>query len=70
MDKKCNFNDNCSKAKRIVEEANKDLKYFYVEGPTGPKGEAGPEGPQGLPGKMVKILSQHMECVIKPQVHQ
>jgi len=51
MDKKCNFNDNCSKAKRIVEEANKDLKYFYVEVPTGPKGEAGPEGPQGLPGQ-------------------
>ena len=51
MDKKCNFNDNCSKAKRIVEEANKDLKYFYVEGPTGSKGEAGPEGQEGLTGE-------------------
>ena len=45
MDKKCNFNDNCNKAKRIVEEANKNLKYFYVEGPTGPKGDKGDAGP-------------------------
>lgn len=47
MDKKCNFNDNCSKAKRLIEEANKNLKYFYVEGPTGPKGEKGDKGDQG-----------------------
>ena len=58
MDKKCNFNDNCSKAKRLIEEANKNLKYFYVEGPTGPKGEKGdqgergPIGPQGFPGEI------------------
>ena len=45
MDKKCNFNDNCSKAKWLIEEANKNLKYFYVEGPTGPKGEKGDPGP-------------------------
>lgn len=45
MDKKCNYNDNCSKAKKIVEEANRNLKYFYVEGPTGPKGEKGDTGP-------------------------
>lgn len=45
MEKKCNFNDNCSKAKRIVEEANKNLKYFYVEGPKGPKGDKGDPGP-------------------------
>lgn len=41
MNKNCNFNDNCSKAKRLVEEENKNLKYFYVEGPTGPKGDKG-----------------------------
>lgn len=37
-----------------MEEANKNLKYFYVEGPRGPKGdpgEAGPQGPQGIPGQ-------------------
>ena len=45
MNKNCNFNDNCSKAKRLVEEANKNLKYFYVEGPTGPKGDKGDPGP-------------------------
>lgn len=38
MDKKCNFNDNCSKAKWLIEEANKNLKYFYVEDPIGPQG--------------------------------
>lgn len=45
MNKKCNFNDNCNKAKQIVEEANKNLKYFYVEGPKGDKGDPGEAGP-------------------------
>ena len=37
-----------------MEEVNKNLKYFYVEGPKGDKGdpgEAGPQGPQGISGQ-------------------
>lgn len=39
------FNKNYDKAKKIIEEANRNIKYCY--GPTGPKGDQGPTGPQG-----------------------
>lgn len=41
---------NYEKAKRIIEEANKNLKLCYVQGPTGPRGDIGPMGPQGEAG--------------------
>lgn len=34
--------DNCKKAEKIVKEANKNLRYYCVQGPKGEKGDAGP----------------------------
>lgn len=38
------------KAKRIIDEANKNIKYRYIRGPTGPKGETWERGPKGDKG--------------------
>lgn len=48
--KKYPCNENYEKAKKIIEEANKNIKYRYIQGPTGPKGEIGPTGPKGENG--------------------
>ena len=47
------MNDNkysCSsyeKAKKIIEDAKKNIKYCYIQGPTGPRGDIGPRGENG-----------------------
>ncbi len=43
--------DNYEKAKRLIEERNKNLKLCYVLGPTGPKGERGEKGEAGERGE-------------------
>lgn len=43
----CSCNNNYYKAKKIIEEANKNLKYCYIQGPTGPKGKTGAQGEKG-----------------------
>lgn len=35
------------KSKKKIEEDNKNVKYRYIQGPTGPQGSPGPLGPQG-----------------------
>lgn len=54
-----NFNDNCNKNRRNLEECNNNFKYIFVQGATGPTGpsgiqglmgEQGPTGPQGVAG--------------------
>lgn len=54
-----NFNDNCNKNRRNLEECNNNFKYIFVQGATGPTGpsgvqgligEQGPTGPQGVEG--------------------
>lgn len=37
--------DNCTKAEKIVKEANKNLRYYCVQGPKGEKGDKGDAGP-------------------------
>ena len=46
----CSCNNSYEKAKKIIEEANKNIKYCYIQGPTGPKGEAGIQGEKGDKG--------------------
>lgn len=51
--KECLCGANYEKAKKIIEEANKNVKYRYIQGPkgdVGPQGEIGPTGPQGEAG--------------------
>ncbi len=43
-------NKSYEKAKKIIEEANRNIKYRYIQGPTGPKGDIGPTGPKGSNG--------------------
>lgn len=47
---KYSCNDSFEKARKKIEEANKNVKYRYIQGPTGPKGEQGETGPQGIQG--------------------
>lgn len=42
--------DSFEKARKKIEEANKNIKCRYIQGPTGPKGEKGNIGPQGIQG--------------------
>lgn len=42
--------DSFEKARKKIEEENKNIKCHYIQGPTGPKGEKGDIGPQGIPG--------------------
>lgn len=44
---KCSCGKNYEKAQKIIEEANENVKYRYIQGPQGLKGEIGPTGPQG-----------------------
>lgn len=54
------YNKNCNnyyeKIKKKIEDCNKNIKYRYIQGPTGPKGEPGkqgligPTGPKGENG--------------------
>ena len=44
---RCCCDDNYERAKRKIEEANKNLKLCYVQGPTGPQGPQGPRGENG-----------------------
>lgn len=55
----CDFNDNCNKNMKRLEECNNDLQYIFVQGVTGPTGpsgiqgvmgEQGPTGSQGVAG--------------------
>ena len=48
---KCSCNKSYEKAKRIIDEANKNIKYRYIQGPKGDKGEIGPQGPKGETGE-------------------
>ena len=43
-------NDNYEKIRKKIEECNKNIRYRYIQGPTGPKGEIGPQGPKGEQG--------------------
>ena len=53
---KCSCGKNYEKAQKIIEEANENVKYRYIQGPQGPKGDKGdrgeisPQGPQGENG--------------------
>lgn len=44
---RCCCDDNYERARRKIEEANKNLKLCYVQGPTGPAGPQGPKGENG-----------------------
>lgn len=41
----CNCNENYDKIRKKIEDCNKNIKYRYIQGPTGPKGEKGEDGP-------------------------
>lgn len=43
----CNCNDNYDKIRKKLDECNKNIKYCYIQGPTGPKGEKGDSGTIG-----------------------
>lgn len=47
---KCSCGKNYEKAQKIIDEANENVKYRYIQGPQGLKGEPGPVGPQGPKG--------------------
>ena len=47
---KCSCGKNYEKAQKIIEEANENVKYRYIQGPQGLKGEIGPTGPKGDKG--------------------
>ena len=49
--RKCSFNDSYEKAKKKIEEETKNMKFFYIQGPTGPKGDPGIQGAMGLKGE-------------------
>lgn len=51
MDNNC-YDDVYKKAKKKIDDANKNVKLCYVQGPTGPKGDIGPQGLQGEQGKI------------------
>lgn len=52
----CSCNNSYEKAKKIIEEANKSIKYCYIQGPTGSKGETGPQGIKGAKGDEVTLV--------------
>ena len=52
----CSCNNSYEKAKKIIEEANKNIKYCYIQGPTGSKVETGPQGIQGAKGDEVTLV--------------
>lgn len=41
----CNCNENYDKIRKKIEDCNKNIKYRYIQGPTGPKGDRGENGP-------------------------
>ncbi len=48
-----NCNDNYDRIRKKIEECSKNVKYRYIQGPTGPrgvKGDIGPMGPKGEKG--------------------
>ncbi len=50
---KC-FCDSHNRAKKLIDEANKNVRCLYVQGPRGPKGEQGErgeKGERGVPGE-------------------
>lgn len=46
----CFHDKNYEDIKKKLEAANKNIKYCYIQGPTGPKGSVGPTGPRGEKG--------------------
>lgn len=48
--KKC-YDDDYEKIRKKFADINKNIKYCYVQGPTGPKGEKGDIGPTGPKGE-------------------
>ena len=48
----CNCNDDYESARKKIEECNKNIKFCYIQGPTGPKGEKGDPGSIGLQEKV------------------
>ena len=47
---KCTCNNDYTKAKKLIEETNKNIKICCVQGPTGPRGEMGLQGEVGPRG--------------------
>lgn len=49
--KKCFYDENYENIKKKLEEANRNVRYRYVQGPPGLKGETGPTGPTDPKGE-------------------
>lgn len=52
---KCSCDNNYDKAKKIIEETNKNIKVCCIQGPTGPRGEMGLQGESGPKGDRGEI---------------
>ena len=52
---KCSCDNNYDKAKKIIEETNKNIKVCCIQGPTGPRGEMGLQGEIGPKGDRGEI---------------
>ena len=48
----CSCNDSYEETKKLIGEANKNIRFCYAKGPTGPTGPQGESGIQGLRGEI------------------
>lgn len=60
----CNCNDSYESARKKIEEDTKNIKFCYIQGPTGPKGDKGENGPTTIQIGKIETVNPEMNAEV------
>lgn len=60
----CNCNDDYESARKKIEECNKNIKFCYIQGPTGPRGPKGENGPTTIEIGKIETINPEMNAEV------
>ena len=60
----CNCNDDYESAIKKIEECNKNIKFCYIQGPTGPRGPKGENGPTTIEIGKIETINPEMNAEV------
>lgn len=60
----CNCNDSYESARKKIEEDTKNIKFCYIQGPTGPKGDKGENGPTTIQIGKIETINPEMNAEV------